>query len=387
LSKAAAPARILVVDDNEMNRDMLARRLVREGYEVDVAENGRRALERAAESSYDLMLLDVMMPELDGKEVLARWVKDPVLRNIPVVIISASDETETVVRCIELGADDYLPKPFNPVILKARVGASLDKKRLRDRERLHTESLEKELAIGRQIQATFLPSTLPQPAGWEIGARFEPARQCAGDFYDTFPLPAGRLGLVIADVCDKGVGAALFMALFRSLTRSTAEQLGEAESAEMAQRTVCATNAYIARTHGTSNMFATLFLGILETATGELRYVNAGHEAPLLLAPGGGVAHKLEPSGPAVGLMPDSSFEVREARIDPGQILFAYTDGLTDARGEAEFFGAARLMAILERPSSTADSLLEGLCREVRDHTGAAEPYDDLTLLAARRIP
>src|ERR1041385_4534629 len=119
-----------------MTREMLSRRLVRQGYVVDVAENGRRALERARAGAYELMLLDVMMPELDGRQVLAEWFQDPNLKNIPVVMISASDETETIARCIELGADDYLPKPFDPVILQARVGASLEKKRLRDRERL-----------------------------------------------------------------------------------------------------------------------------------------------------------------------------------------------------------------------------------------------------------
>ncbi len=387
MSDAPAPsARILVVDDNEMNRDMLARRLVRQGYEVDVAENGRRALERARAASYDLMLLDVMMPELDGKEVLAQWVKDPVLQRVPVVMISASDETETVVRCIELGADDYLPKPFNPVILRARVGASLEKKRLRDRERLHTEGLERELAIGREIQATFLPETIPQPAGWEIAAWFEPARQCAGDFYDTFLLPGGRVGLVIADVCDKGVGAALFMALFRSLVRSTAEHLGaDTSSAEIAVRTVAVTNDYIARTHGSSNMFATLFFGIVETATGEMRYVNGGHEAPLLLAAGGGVTRSLPPSGPAVGMMPESRYAAEDVRIEPGEILFAYTDGVTDSRGADGFFGRERLLSILERPIASAAGLLDELNRALRQHCGDGEHYDDLTLLAARR--
>ena len=381
------PARILVVDDNEMNREMLARRLSRQGHLVDMAENGRRALERARAGAYELMLLDVMMPELDGRQVLEAWFQDPQLKNIPVVMISASDETATIARCIELGADDYLPKPFDPVILQARVGASLEKKRLRDRERLHAESLERELAIGREIQATFLPETLPQCPGWEVAARFEPARQCAGDFYDTFPLAGGRLGLVVSDVCDKGVGAALFMALFRTLIRATAERISPSgDSASTVLGAIAGTNDYIARTHGRTNMFATLFFGIVELSSGDLRYVNAGHESPLVLAPGGALSRDLPPTGPAVGLVPESSFETGATVLGPGETLLAYTDGVTDAKGESGFFGRDRLLALAEQPRASAGALLDAIQEAVVAHTGAQERYDDLTMLAVRRV-
>jgi adenylate cyclase len=135
----AAPGRgvILIVDDNASNREMLARRLGREGYEVRTAAGGGEALAQLAVEPADLVLLDVMMPDLNGYEVLARLKADPVLREIPVLMISSLEEVESVARCIELGADDYLPKPFNPIILRARVGASLEKKRLRDQEVRH----------------------------------------------------------------------------------------------------------------------------------------------------------------------------------------------------------------------------------------------------------
>jgi len=387
VSAAPPPARILVVDDNEMNREMLSRRLVRQGYVVDVAENGRRALERARAGSYDLMLLDVMMPELDGRQVLAEWFQDASLKNIPVVMISASDETETIARCIELGADDYLPKPFDPVILQARVGASLEKKRLRDRERLYAASLERELEIGREIQATFLPETIPQPRGWEIAARFEPARQCAGDFYDTFLLARDRMGFVVSDVCDKGVGAALFMALFRSLIRSTAERTAAgADSAAVVVGAVSATSEYIARTHGRTNMFATLFFAIAELDSGVLRYVNAGHESPLVFAPTGALARTLAPTGPAVGLVPESRFEAGETRLAPGETLLAYTDGVTDAKGESGFFGRDRLLAVAAEPRPSAKALLDAVQTAVETHAGTAQRYDDLTMLAVRRL-
>ena len=170
----------------------------------------------------DLILLDIMMPVMDGFEVLSRLKANPATRDIPVIVISAHNDLRSVVQGIQLGAEDYLPKPFEPTLLHARISSSLEKKRLRDLQQLYLKSLERELEIGREIQMGFLPSALPQVAGWEIAAYFKAAREVAGDFYDAFLLPDGNLVCVIGDVCGKGVGAALFMTLFRSLIRATA---------------------------------------------------------------------------------------------------------------------------------------------------------------------
>src|SRR5258706_626902 len=256
----AEAGRILVVDDVEMNRDLLARRLQQQGHTVSLAENGRRALERLRAEEFDLVLLDIMMPEMDGYQVLGEMMGDAVLKNVPVIMISAVTEMDSVVKCIEIGATDYLPKPFNAVLLKARVVSTLEKKRLRDKERLYAKSLERDLEIGREIQKSFLPEELPRVLGWEIAARFRPARQVAGDFYDALALPAsGRIGLLVADVCDKGLGAALFMALFHTVLRADATRDGDppgsaadADAGPAAEllRAVRLTNDYIARTHG-----------------------------------------------------------------------------------------------------------------------------------------
>src|SRR6185436_15575783 len=248
-------------------------------------------------------------------------------------MITAATEEDSIVRCLLLGADDHLPKPFNPAILRARVGSSLAKKRLHDAEQRHARSLERELEIGREIQLGFLPDALPTAEGWELRAHFRPARQVAGDFYDAFALPGGRVALVLADVCGKGVGAALFMALFRSLLRA----LGETEFAAAATTrdalcaTVQGTNDYIARTHDRANMFATAFVAVLDPATGALEYVNAGHEPPAIIG-AGGVRARLAPTGPALGLMPGLAFGVSTERLAAGETLFAYTDGVVDAR-------------------------------------------------------
>jgi CheY-like chemotaxis protein len=159
------PARILVVDDNEDNRYTLIRRLGREGYgDVAVAADGREALDLVASRPFDLILLDIMMPEMNGYEVLERLKADDALRHIPVIMISAISELDSVVRCIELGAEDYLPKPFNSVLLRARIGASLERKRLHDIEAAHLAEIERQRARADQL----LHAILPAPAVREL---------------------------------------------------------------------------------------------------------------------------------------------------------------------------------------------------------------------------
>ena len=377
-------SRILVVDDVEMNRDVLARQLRRMGHDPSIAENGRTALEAVRATPFDLVLLDIMMPEVDGYEVLRQLKEDPALRDIPVVMISAIGDTESVARCIELGAEDYLPKPFNPLILKARVNASLVKKRLHEQEKLYAESLARELEIGRRIQAGFLPDRLPERAGWEIAARFEPARQVAGDFYDAFELAGGAIAILVADVCDKGVGAALYMALFRSLLRAFATSAaGSGRPAdELLVDTVSLTNDYIAETHGGANMFATLFFGILSPGNGDLLYVNRGHDAPLITS--GGAVRRLPPTGAALGLFPGLPFSTGLDRLAPGETLLLFTDGVTEARGPDGAFGEERLLAAAA-VNASASALLAALVDELHAHVAGAAPHDDVTLVAVRR--
>ena len=155
--KGAEGGRILVVDDNEINRDMISRRLVRQGYTPFTAQNGREALERLRAEPFDLVLLDILMPEMNGYQVLEQLKRDPDLRHLPVIMISALDEIESVVRCIEIGAEDYLPKPFNPVVLRARIGASMEKKRLRDREVLYLSQIEAEKKRSDELLHVILP--------------------------------------------------------------------------------------------------------------------------------------------------------------------------------------------------------------------------------------
>ena len=275
----------------------------------------------------------------------------------------------------------------------------------------YSRVLDNELEKGRQMQINFLPNQLPQIPGWEAAAFFKPARQVAGDFYDVFQVPENNVGLVVADVCDKGVGAALFMALFRSLIRVFSGQTslnglpltcsddiaeesevnsgnpGIAPAHRKALKAVQLTNDYIALNHDELAMFATLFFGILDPTDGSLSYINGGHEPLFILNPGGGIKARLTATGPSVGVQPKIGFKIRQTRLEPGDILLGYTDGVTEAgAADGTFFTDAGLASLLERPSSTAAELLDRIAESLRVHIGDAEQFDDITLLAIRRI-
>jgi serine phosphatase RsbU (regulator of sigma subunit) len=354
---------------------------------VELAENGQQALDSICAQRFDLVLLDIMMPVMNGYDLLQRLKADPVHCHIPVIMITAIDDAESIARCIEMGAEDHLPKPFNPAILRARVDSALAKKRLRDQEQVYAKSLERELAIGRDIQRSFLPETLPSVAGCELAARFQPARQVAGDFYDAFELPDGRLCMVVADVCDKGVGAALFMALFRSLLRVLALQnASEPQPGAVLVRTLSSINDYIAHTHSRANMFATVFFAVLTPSTGELHFVNAGHDPPLVLDPGTPTPRRLAPTGPAVGLQAGLEFRSEATTLAPGAMLLAFTDGVTDASaGDGQMFGEPRLLALLDGDrQATAAATLDRIEAALAGFVGDGPRFDDITLLAVR---
>jgi serine phosphatase RsbU (regulator of sigma subunit) len=311
----------------------------------------------------------------------------------------AAERLDLVARCIELGAEDYLAEPFEPPFFGARVGACLERRRLRDADRRLggarelTRELTRELEIGREIQAGFLPAALPSWPGWEVAAAFEAARQVSGDFYDAFALAGGlHLGVVVGDVCGKGVGASLFMALFRSLIRAVATQVvhsgltmpGNAD--ERLSTALRVANTYIAEVHGGANMFATAFAAAVNPLSGHVRWANAGHEPALVIAAGGGVRARLEPTGPALGLLPDMPLTLGAARLAPGETLLVTTDGVSESRDRAgAFFGTERLEALCAEPAGGAAALAGRVTAAVHAFTAGAEPADDLTLVVVHR--
>lgn len=375
-------ARLLIVDDLEVNRDLLARRVGRFGHETGFADNGRTALEALRAGPWDLVLLDITMPEMDGYETLRRIKEDPSLAHIPVIMVSAIDEIDSVVRCIELGADDYLSKPFNPVLLRARIESSLNKKRLTDQKQATLRALAREMEIGRKIQTGFLPETLPEVPGWRLAAHCEPARQVGGDFYDALSLGDGRLAITVSDVCDKGVGAALYMALFRSLLRTSLLQApaGEAPDALLA-RAVAFSNDYIATEHGRDSMFATMFVALLEPSDGTLHWINAGHESPVLWRADGS-HERLEPRGPAVGMFEGVRHPVSRTTMRTGDLLLGFSDGVSEAMGPSGAFGEERILPLVPSVARDAAGLVATLRERIASHVGDHPQHDDITLLA-----
>lgn len=385
--------KILIVDDEPFNVDYLEQELEDLNYTTVTAVNGQEALEKISSEAPDLVLLDIMMPIMDGFSVLGKVKADPAIRDIPIIVISANNDLQSTVKGIQLGAEDYLPKPFEPTLLKARIQSSLEKKRLRDMQSLYLKSLEREMNIARDIQKEFLPAQLPEVPGWEIASYFEAAKEVAGDFYDAFTLPDGTLTFLVADVCGKGIGAALFMTLFRSLIHaaSISDQfsVGQAQpalsAAERLQHAVTLTNNYVAETHEASNMFATVFVGILDPATGKLTYINAGNEPPLIAGGDGKVHTTLARTGSAVGAIANAKFTVKETTLASDDMLVAFTDGIPDTQNiHGEFFGNDRLRGLLV-DNSTPTALLKAMETDLDQFIGEADQFDDITLLAIKR--
>jgi phosphoserine phosphatase RsbU/P len=385
--------KILIVDDEPFNVDYLEQELDELNYETVNARNGQEALDQVWAEHPNLVLLDIMMPVMDGFEVLRHLKADPATCDIPVIVISANSDLGSVVRGIELGAEDYLPKPFEPALLQVRISTSLEKKRLHDIEQLYIKSLEREMNIARDIQKEFLPSGLPNVNGWAIEVYFKAAREVAGDFYDAFFLPDGNLMFVVGDVCGKGVGAALFMTLFRSLLRasSTTDVFWGADgpnAPSLQEHLLTAatfTNSYINDTHGDTSIFATVFIGAFDIQTGLLTYINCGNE-PALILRNGQVFLELRPTGPVIGIIPDARFKVKEFVLEKNDLILTFTDGIPDARNiDGESFGRQGLLKVLDGIGNDAGLVLKKIEEGLRSFIGTNEQFDDITLMVVKR--
>lgn len=244
------------------------------------------------------------------------------------------------------------------------------------------QKIAQEMALAGEIQASFLPEALPDVPGWQLAARLEPARQTSGDFYDFIPLSNGRLGIVIADVVDKGMGAALYMALCRTLLRTYS-----VEYDTQPDLVFSAVNRRILLDTRTQ-LFVTVFYGVLDPATGILTYCNAGHNPPYLLdGQNKGLAQTLRRTGIPLGIFEDVTWEQASAEIATGDALVLYTDGIPEAQDEQKgFFGEGRLLEIVQgHLGCSAQDMQDALLAEVHQFIGDAPPLDDITLLVVSR--
>jgi serine phosphatase RsbU (regulator of sigma subunit) len=308
----------------------------------------------------------------------------------PSILVFPEDDLSALESCARAGFD-YVAPPFSASLVRSRMTSCWERGQLTTavEELAVAASLrdyERDLSIAHDIQAGFLPEVLPKPPGWEFASRFRPARLVSGDFYDGFELvDRRRLGFVVADVCDKGIGAALFMALIRTLLRHTATGASALSvGAAPLLRAVVGTNRYLARNHLRQGYFATVFFGVLDPDTGGLLYINCGHHPPVLIRADGSRS-LLPPTGPAIGMLPDSEYALGHTTLAPGDSLLVYTDGVVEARDAGERqFGMDRMLAAAT-PAKSAEALLDAVDGALRDHVGDAEQSDDITMLALHR--
>ncbi|GLK84745.1 PP2C family protein-serine/threonine phosphatase [Ancylobacter defluvii] len=378
-------AAILVVDDVAENRDLLARRLRRLGLNrIDEATNGNEALAAIAKTPYDLVLLDIMMPELDGFGVLEALKRQGRLHEVPVIVVSALNELDPVVRCIELGADDFIFKPFNPTLLRARVLATLEKKALRDRTRDELKRKQAELNEARTLQLDLVP---PPFAGEAAGRRIaieallEPAKEVGGDLVDYFFIGDGHVVLALGDVSDKGAGAALMMARTHALFRALAARPDAPELFADPARAVGLVNEALARGNA-GCMFVTFALVSVDLATGAFAYVRAGHVPPYLARRGVGVARLGGGSGPALGIVEGFAYRADRGELAPGDRLLIVTDGFTEAQDPAgTLYGEARIGDLLAAAPSGEGPALPVLVDAVRAFEAGEPPSDDMAAI------
>lgn len=378
-------AAILVVDDVAENRDLLKRRLSRLGFShLDEAADGNEALAAIAQTPYDLVLLDIMMPELDGFGVLDRLRADGRINDLPVIVVSALNEIEPVVRCIELGADDFIFKPFNPTLLRARVLATLEKKALRDRTRDELKRKQIELAEARTLQLSLVP---PPFAGaiagrsLAIDALLEPAKEVGGDLVDYFPVGEGRMALIVGDVSDKGAAAALMMARTHAMFRALAGRPDAEELFADPARAAALVNDALAKGNA-SCMFVTLLVATLEVETGALAYVRAGHVPPYLRNGDGSVVRLPGAGGPALGVAEEFPYRAASVTLEAGDRLLVVTDGMTEAQDHAgELYGEERIGEFLAGLGPDETRPLRRLADRVRGFEAGLPAFDDIAAL------
>jgi sigma-B regulation protein RsbU (phosphoserine phosphatase) len=374
---------VLAVDDTPENLDVV-KGILASDYTVKVATNGHMALKIAETQAPDLILLDIMMPEMDGFEVCRRLKAESGTRDIPVIFLTAMDQTTDEAAGFEVGAADYITKPINPPILEARVRTHLALKEsmdaLQDAYRIikgQKDRMEAELNVGRDIQLGMLPTYEPDRDEFSVAATMQAAREVGGDFYDYFPVGPQKYAFCVADVSDKGVASALFMSVTKAMMKSRCrEDSSTASVATWVNDEIAADND--------SCMFITLFIGILDTRTGTLRYTNAGHNPPYVKRADGSVECIDARHGPVLGAVEGLAYGEDTLQMSRGDAMLLFTDGVTEAMNNGrELFGEARLEEFLaSAEENEVNGLVNGVLSAVRSFADGAAQSDDITLLS-----
>ncbi|HEY3663633.1 MAG TPA: fused response regulator/phosphatase [Chthoniobacterales bacterium] len=377
---------ILVIDDDRASRRMLTHALGSAGYTCLESSSGVEALEMLHADVPALLLLDFRMPELNGAQVLSRLRADdnPAIAQLPAIMLTGDGGEESEVLCLEAGANDFVTKPINLPVLRARIDTQLRLQSLRrqlqqqnDELEAWRENLERDLAAARLTQQSLIPQKPPFFPGWEIAAEYRPVIQVGGDIYGWLRMPDHRTLFWIADATGHGAAAALLTTLAKLLFHH-----GSVEHAAPAKIMEAVNNDFRSIFGGRS--FMTAMCVALNPETGEATVVGAGHP-PLLVARRGGAAELIQSSAPPLGLLEHSHFVETAIELRPGDGFLLYTDGLYGAsKKDAEPWTPARLQALITEDETSAQGLLRKVIDRTAPDAGVALP-DDLAAVAILR--
>ncbi len=331
--KPRISGRILIVDDDAFNREILSRHLERQGHVVCQASNGRDAFSILSEAPFDIILLDVMMPGMNGFQLLEAIRADVRLHDLSTIVVSSLADSASMARCIELGAEDYLPRDFDPIILKARIDSLLEKKeykRENDEALRQLVEAQERLAAELRDAAEYVRSLLPKKLRWRgVSADWEfiPSLSLGGDCFYYHKIDENRLALYLLDVSGHGIQAALLSATIMNMLRGLS--LGGVDYGSPTSVLSRLNRSF--RIEDQNNMFFTIWYGVYDSSTRLLRYASAGSPPAILVGPSGAVA-ELAGDGPVIGVDEKATFSEFDEAIDPGSNLYLFSDGLFEVR-------------------------------------------------------
>ena len=378
--------RILVVDDEPDLEPLILqkfRRKIRNGeVEFVFARNGAEALDKLSQdASIDVVMSDINMPVMDGLTLLSRIGQ--LDRLLKTVIVSAYDDLQNIRTAMNRGAFDFLTKPidfqdFENTLRKTLDEIALVREILRHRDQLRI--LESELNLASRIQQSILPQVFPADPRFEVFAEMLPARVVGGDFYDLFELDERRISFAVGDVSGKGIAAAIYMAICRTLLRATILLQGES-----ALEALLHLNRVLLR-QGGDELYVTLFYGVVDITTGQVEYCIAGQSSPWLISTEAGVRPSTALRGNMLGLIEDPEVGIGHLQLKPGEMLLLTTDGVTDAEGPGDrHFSNGRLVEVLEGSAKcTAREVVLDVFRAVRSFCADEPQTDDITVLCFR---
>ena len=366
-------ARILVVEDESGIAFGLEDTLRLEGYQVEVVNDGATASRRVLEETFDLVLLDVMLPGKDGFEV-CRDMRGSGLET-PIIFLTARTQETDRISGLDLGANDYVTKPFSPRELMARVRSLL---RFAESARHEQKLLEGQIEDASEVQRRLFPSLKPAIAELDYAGDCRPALGVSGDYYDFLPLPSGRLGFLLADVCGKGLAAALLAASVHAAVRAYAPAAGLncGEVLTKINRLLFETTS--------PDRFATAFYGVYDPTERILAWTNAGHCPPMWMRTSSGCT-RLESLTPPAGILFDIPPVQRMIQLAPGDRLILFSDGIPEAcDASGQEFGYSRLFEIVESSGQLgASRVCNAILDAVKDFNRGGPQADDLTVIAA----